>query len=291
MSSDSNLEVIRSYFACATTEAAGQYLSEDALFFDVPNGHTYVGRAAVVAYLSEHHGGAFTRAASGLNNLVADESCAVAEFTFHGTNTGKYMDHPATGRTVTLPVTACYTISDGVITGARIYYDMGMMAGQLGWKNDDGYDHERDSRRKAKAYRFVDQVLNLGDLDSVGEYLTEDYVDHDPMPGQEAGINGFKQTMNMLREGFPDITFTTTNVLVDGDKVCLSGIWSGTHSGNFMGFPATGCSISVQATDIVRLRDDKAAEHWGNVDMLGLLQQLGIIPVMQATPQMSSTKA
>jgi predicted ester cyclase len=66
---------------------------------------------------------------------------------------------------------------------------------------------------------------------------------------------------------------------VDGDKVVARLRFSGTNDGEFMGMPATGKSVSVQAIDIIRLGEDGFGhEHWGVLDMMGLMQQLGAIP-------------
>ena len=58
----------------------------------------------------------------------------------------------------------------------------------------------------------------------------------------------------------------------------------GTHSGELMGIPPTGKPVSIQVVDILRLRDGKVTEHWGEVDMLGLLQQLGVAPAPGQPP-------
>ena len=54
--------------------------------------------------------------------------------------------------------------------------------------------------------------------------------------------------------------------------------FNGTHTGNFMGVPATGKQIAIEAIDILRLVDSKVVEHWGVMDTFGLMQQLGVIP-------------
>ena len=69
------------------------------------------------------------------------------------------------------------------------------------------------------------------------------------------------------------------DVLVSGDKVVARARITGTHQGEIMGMPATGKHVDVQLIDIIRFGDDGLAhEHWGVVDMLAMLQQVGTVP-------------
>ena len=69
------------------------------------------------------------------------------------------------------------------------------------------------------------------------------------------------------------------DVLVDGDRAVARVRFSGTKTGEFMGMPATGKSVSVQVIDIIRFGEDGLAlEHWGVFDTMSLLQQLGVAP-------------
>ena len=58
---------------------------------------------------------------------------------------------------------------------------------------------------------------------------------------------------------------------------------TGTHQGAFQGLPPTGKQITMSGIEIVRLVDGKAVERWGELDNLGLLQQLGAIPMPGST--------
>ena len=69
------------------------------------------------------------------------------------------------------------------------------------------------------------------------------------------------------------------DVLISGDKAVARVRVTGTQTGEMMGMPPTGRSADVQLIDIIRFGDDGLAhEHWGVIDMLGMLQQLGAIP-------------
>src|SRR5437764_1381191 len=85
---------------------------------------------------------------------------------------------------------------------------------------------------------------------------------HRPPPG----IEGIRNLFATLHNAFPDAHVTLDDVLAEGDKVVVRSTLSGTHQGTFMGIPATGRHVSITGIDIVRMRDGKMVEHWGNED-------------------------
>jgi steroid delta-isomerase-like uncharacterized protein len=82
----------------------------------------------------------------------------------------------------------------------------------------------------------------------------------------------------MYREAFPDLRATVEEIVEEGDRIAVRATFTGTHDGEFMGIPASGRTISIQAMDVVRVVDGRAAEHWGVTDVMGLMQQIGAIP-------------
>ena len=131
----------------------------------------------------------------------------------------------------------------------------------------------------AAAMKRLYDLINAGDIDGFGELLAEDFVEHEEMPGLEPSKEGVKQLFHMYRAAFPDLRMEAEDVLVDGDKVVARVRATGTHQGEFMGMPATGKSVDIELIDIIRFGDDGLAhEHWGVLDALGMMQQLGAIP-------------
>ena len=83
----------------------------------------------------------------------------------------------------------------------------------------------------------------------------------------------------MQLAGFPDLRMEPQDVLVSDDKVVIRSKITGTHQGELMGIPATGRSIDVSVIDIIQFRDDGLAhEHWGVIDSMAMMQQLGVVP-------------
>ncbi len=108
--------------------------------------------------------------------------------------------------------------------------------------------------------------------------MKEDFVELDPLPGQEQGREGLKAIIHMLRLAFPDMHWAVKEMVAEGDKVVTRFVWTGTHRGAFLGIPATGTSVEVKGVVIDRLEDGKMADSRILMDTMGLMQQLGVIP-------------
>ena len=131
---------------------------------------------------------------------------------------------------------------------------------------------------KSISRRVQEEAFNQGNLAVIDELVAADYVDHDLPPGFPDGPEGYKQLVAMYRAAFPDVQMTIEDVIADGDKVALRWTATGTHQGELMGIPPTNKQVTVTGMDINRLAGGKIAEHWGNFDQMGMMQQLGVIP-------------
>jgi predicted ester cyclase len=132
---------------------------------------------------------------------------------------------------------------------------------------------------KALDRRYVEEVLNQGSVDVIDEIMAPEYVGHvasSPPMNRE----GDKQFINMLHAAFPGIHFTLEDQIAEGDTVVHRLTARGTHLGEFNGIPPTGKQATVTAININRFADGKVVEAWGEFDLLGLMQQLGVIPSM-----------
>ena len=84
-----------------------------------------------------------------------------------------------------------------------------------------------------------------------------------------------------FRRAFPEVHINVEHLLSDGEFVVAHMNWTGTHAGEpYMGIPASGKNVAVEVIGINRFEGDKVVEAWGVVDVLGMLQQLGLIPAM-----------
>ena len=134
-------------------------------------------------------------------------------------------------------------------------------------------------QNKALIVRFVEELFNKGNMGIVGEIFAPDFIEREQLPpGIPDGSEGVKVLTTMLRSASPDYKAQIDDILAEGDKVVIRMTWSGTQKGEFMGVPATGKRVSFGVIDIIRITNGKVAEHWGQMDSMSLMQQLGAIP-------------
>ena len=136
------------------------------------------------------------------------------------------------------------------------------------------------AQNKEIAKRLYEEVFNQRRVAVLDELATDDYVEHDPLPGQGTGLQGLKDRVTALIEGL-DPQFTIEDVIAEDDKVVVRWTNSGTHTGAFLGIPPTGRSFSIAGIDVYRIEEGKLAEHWHVVDMYGQMVQLGLLPAPQ----------
>lgn len=134
------------------------------------------------------------------------------------------------------------------------------------------------STNSAVLKRFVEEVINQGRLEVADEIVPLDFVELDPLPGQQQGRNGLKEIIAMMRSAFPDIHWIIEEVIEEDEKIVSRFTWTGTHKGTFLGIPATDRSVRVTGVVIDRVVDGKMTDSRILMDNLGLMHQLGILP-------------
>jgi steroid delta-isomerase-like uncharacterized protein len=137
---------------------------------------------------------------------------------------------------------------------------------------DQNMDHAATARR-------LYDLINAGDIGRFSEHLADDFVEHEKTPGLAPTKAGVKDFFRMLLAAFPDLRMNVEDVFASGAKVVARVRYTGTHRGEFMGMPATGKSVDVQLIDMFLFGDDGLVrEHWGVMDALAMMQQLGAVP-------------
>lgn len=125
--------------------------------------------------------------------------------------------------------------------------------------------------------QFYEQ-LNARDIDGFGALLADDFTEHEPTPGFPPTKAGVIESFRMLFAAFPDMHMDVQDVVASDDRAAIRVRLTGTQEGEMMGIPPTGKRVDVQLIDITRFGDDGLArEHWGVVDMLAMMQQLGVV--------------
>jgi steroid delta-isomerase-like uncharacterized protein len=129
-----------------------------------------------------------------------------------------------------------------------------------------------------EVYRRIIEAISRGDVDALDELVAADLVDHNPVPDQVPGREGFKQWVGVARAAFPDMHGTIEDVVAEGDRVAARVTWRGTHRGEFLGVDGTGRDVTFEAYHLVRFSEGRAAEWWGTADLLGALDQMRAAP-------------
>jgi steroid delta-isomerase-like uncharacterized protein len=134
------------------------------------------------------------------------------------------------------------------------------------------------AENKAVITSFVEEVINQGQLGRADDLVAVDFVELDPLPGQQQGREGLKQVIGALRTAFPDIHWVIEEMVEEGEKVFSRFTWHGTHLGEFFGVPATGKQIKVKGMVVDRVVAAKITESRILMDGLSIMRQLGVIP-------------
>ena len=133
---------------------------------------------------------------------------------------------------------------------------------------------------KAAVRRFW-EGFNDHNLDVWNEVCAPGFLNHDPsLPVPDADLPTIKEIIGGLQAAFPDLSASEEDLVSEGDKIVVRRTFRGTHKGEFMGVAASARAVTFTGIFINRLTGGKIEEHWAIFDALGLLQQIGGVPVL-----------
>ena len=187
---------------------------------------------------------------------------------------GRHRGRTVVGNSFDVPWMHLWGFRNGKVTSFTELMDTAPVAAALG-APEGGADVEAFLRR------MFDEVINEGRLEVADELFAEDYVDHGPM-GDMSGRDTFKQMVAGWRGAVPDVHCEVDTVIAQGDLCAWLVRTTGTHTGEGLGFPATGRRFETVSANLGRFRDGLAAEHWAEQGMFPMLVQLGVLPAPAA---------
>jgi steroid delta-isomerase-like uncharacterized protein len=128
-------------------------------------------------------------------------------------------------------------------------------------------------------------MLNSHDPDLVDRFVAEDYVNHNPFvaDGREANRRFWTEFFAAL----PDLRATMEDLVISGDRVVGRFVYRGTHTGQLMGIPPSGNAVEMRSIDIWRLGDGMFVEHWDELNLMEVFQQIGALPPLGGGPAQS----
>ncbi len=132
--------------------------------------------------------------------------------------------------------------------------------------------------------RSFEELWNKGNLSLADELFTPNYEHHDASsPDFGRGPESEKKRAALYRTAFPDLQLTIEDIIAEGQTVMARWSCRGTHKGDLSGIAPTGKQVTISGVSIARFTGGKMVEGWVNWDVLGLMQQLGVVPELAKT--------
>jgi steroid delta-isomerase-like uncharacterized protein len=135
------------------------------------------------------------------------------------------------------------------------------------------------------AHRWFEEVWNKKRLDAIDEMADPKAVGqgqqfHDGL----INLEEFRAFAAHLQSAFPDLRVTIDDTIAEGDRVALRWQLQMTHTGQFLRYPATNKKVNISGITIFRMASGKLVAGWDKWDQLGLLEQIGAVPVQVPKP-------
>ena len=134
---------------------------------------------------------------------------------------------------------------------------------------------DTSNKNKEIVKEFITMVFHNHDLGNLDGIMRDDYIQHNADVPQ--GKKGFIEFFEKCFSAIPDFRYTLKKIVGDGDIVMTFSTTTGTHTGEWIGQPATGNKLHFDVVDIFRIQDGLIAEHWDVADTYLLFKQIGRI--------------
>ena len=125
-------------------------------------------------------------------------------------------------------------------------------------------------------------MLNKHEPDLVDRFVAEGYRNHNAFVGDGREAN--RQFWAAFFAALPDLSATMEDFVASGDRVVGRFVYRGTHTGELMGIPASGSKVEMRSIDIWRTEDGMFAEHWDELNLMEMFQQMGALPPLGGGP-------
>ena len=138
---------------------------------------------------------------------------------------------------------------------------------------------------KTTILRLIEECFNQRNLGILPEFYSQDFVQHTPALGDLRGPE-HRELLASTFAAFPDAHWIVVDQIAEHDKVVTRWTFTGTHRGTFMGIAPTGKQLVFSGICIDRFAEAKIVEEWEEWDTLGMMQQLGVVPVESSVGDM-----
>jgi predicted ester cyclase len=128
--------------------------------------------------------------------------------------------------------------------------------------------------------RYVEEVVNTGNVDDLARFLSPDYIDTHDRSGESNGLEGARRHILGVRQTYPDLRVTVEQQIAEGEWVVSRVTARGTHRGTWLGMKPTGKAVEITGVNIDRVVGGRIVEHGGAANLLGPLLEIGAIRVV-----------
>ena len=125
--------------------------------------------------------------------------------------------------------------------------------------------------------RFIEQLVNTGDVDAMADFVSSDCVETDGKVRIVSGVEGMQQHVLGVRRTFPDLHLTVERQIAEGEWVVTQVTARGTHGGEWLGIRPTGRPVVITGVNVDRVVDGRIVEHGGAANMLDALLEIGAV--------------
>ena len=132
--------------------------------------------------------------------------------------------------------------------------------------------------------RVNEELFNQADFSVLEALVSEDFVEHNPLPGVTSDRAGLVTLIRRSHVGLSGLHTQIHELISAGDRVASRWTSTGVHSGDYFGAPPTGRRIAIDGMDFARIENGRLAEHWTQIDGVGLLTQLGLADTATTSP-------
>jgi steroid delta-isomerase-like uncharacterized protein len=149
-------------------------------------------------------------------------------------------------------------------------------------RNDPEEEEPMSAANKAIVHRLYEEVWNERKFEVIKEIISPSHALQAPnVFGSSVGPEAYKRNVLLFLAGFPDLQWTIEDTIAEKDKVVACWTVSGTHKGDYMGISATNKKVSVEGITIHNVAGGKIMDSYSNWDLLGMMQQLGVVPPLR----------
>ena len=221
-------------------------------------------------------------------DLIAEGDLVVGRGVIKGTHKGDFLGIPPSGKELHWTGTRMFRVRNGKVVEGWINLDfLGLMQqmGAIPAPPPAPPAAPSSSRLRgapstpadnaALMRRFIDEVWNKGNFE-VADEIFHPEATSPSAPSLPPGGAGVRVIAEMFRNAFPDYRMEITHLVAEDSRVAARFRQGGTHKGDLMGIAPTGKRVEWTEIGILRIADGKVVESWYDVDMLGLMGQLGV---------------